>query len=100
LSAIETIGTSASASVRTLGVDAARFIENGGADLAEDFRRAVFGGVVGTLGITASAWVAFAWLRAGECWAAVFVFLGSFVVASIVPSLILEQKHLYRPRAT
>ena len=57
--------------------------------MAEDFRRAVFGGVVGTLGITVSVWVAFAWLKADECWAAVFVFSGSFVVASIVPSLIL-----------
>lgn len=70
-------------------MDAARFIENGGADFVEDFRRAGLGDVVGTLGVTVPGWVAFVWLRVDECCAAVSAFSGRSVVASMTPSPIL-----------
>jgi hypothetical protein len=88
---------SAPAIDRTLGLDAARFIEKGDAVFVEPFRRDMFGDNVGTLGAIRSVGLEFVSLRIGEGCAAGFALSGNSVMESITPLPILLPGILYRP---
>lgn len=84
-SAIETARASPPTTVRTFGVDAARFIENGGVGFVEAFRRAVLGDIVGALGITLSIRLGFVSLGVDGRWTVESALPGKSVVDSIPP---------------
>lgn len=96
---MDTAKASAPAIDRTFGLDAARFIEKGGAVFVEPFRRDVFGDNVGDFGIIRSVWLEFVSLRVGECCATGFALSGDSVMDSMTPLLILSSGILYRPFA-
>jgi hypothetical protein len=88
---MDTAKASAPAIDRTFGLDAARFIEKGGAVFVEPFRRDVFDDV-GAFGVIAS-------LKVGECCATGFALSGNSVMDSMTLLSILLSGILYRPFA-
>ena len=96
---MDTAKASAPAIDRTFGVEAARFIENGGAVLVEPFRRVVLGDSVGAFGMIRSVWLEFVSLSVEEYWAGAFALSGNSVMDSMVLP-ILKCRHSCSPRAT